>query len=226
VSIDLKPRFQYGDYCWDLVDMLLRDPALLKEIRSCHLWSTPQLLDSQSLQVEAHLVKTHKKSRQLVRDLHALVATNNIGIVTPTQIVRGYGLYRMLSHADHSCDPSCRLEPGPQTNELSLCAKRDLRPGEPVTWSYFRETEFLAADFDTRNEALVNTFRFVCRCERCRSEKPAALAGVRDLLSYYDERILAQARALMQTQDGWERALAESPLAMHRAALARENAGR
>lgn len=218
VSLDIG-AYEFGSYCWDLVDRILSDASLLSRVRKLHLAVTPFLRDPLDEMVESALVARHHKSRQLVRELFFCVGTNNVGVLNDSALVVGYGLYPMLSRADHSCEPSARLTPGPEPKTLALVATRDLCAGEAVTWSYFREAEFLSADFETRNLALVNVFRFACRCARCKRECPPHLQGRASLVPYFDELIRAQARELAQQPGGIEQALAEAPMAVHHAAF-------
>lgn len=218
VSIPLG-RYDYGSYCWDLVDRILGDPQLLRQFRKLHLASTVYLRDAHDEWVESALVAKHHKSRQLVRELFFCVGTNNVGILNAEGLVEGYGLYPVLSRADHSCEPTTRLGPGPTSGTLSLVAVHAMQPGEPVTWSYFREAEFLGADFETRNLGLVNVFRFACRCGRCQRERPTHLKPGVDLLAYFDALIAQQAKALALQPDGVAQAMAESPMTMHQRAL-------
>ncbi len=216
VSIDIQSRYRYGDYCWDLVDRILADGDLYKQVRQGNFWETPQLHSPESHAVESELIRKHGKSRQLVRGLHALVATNNIGILAQQGFVSGYGLYALLSHADHSCEPSCTLEPGDAgSNALRLVAKRPLRAQEPITWSYFREAEFLLADVEERNRGLVDLYRFACRCARCQRERPPHLKGMKDLVAHYDVQLHAEALAMTSTPGGVEQALARAPVHLH-----------
>lgn len=53
-------------------------------------------------------------------------------------------------------------------------AHRDITVSEPITWNYGGNLQFLEADYVTRNYAMVNNMRFVCRCPRCRSARRRA----------------------------------------------------
>lgn len=216
--IPLLPSYVYGDYCWEMVDRCLADSDLLRTIKALKLEATEQLMDEQSFRVEAALVHKYKKSRSLVRELYFVIGTNNIGVLTEDQTVTGYGLYPLLSRSNHSCEPSAVLEPGYDVNELILRAKRDMQRGEEVSWSYFREAEFLSADYMTRNTALVNYFRFACWCSRCKSERPEELAGVKNVLGYFDHELAKLARELARTPGRLTHLLDTTPLEIHRAA--------
>lgn len=219
ISIALLPSYRYGDYCWDMVDMLLADPETLRRVNALKLEATEQLMDPLSLQVERILVDKYKKSRALVRQLYCLIGTNNIGLLSHSATVTGYGLFPLLSRANHSCVPTAELQPGEGAGVLMLRAKHDMKAGAEVTWSYFREAEFLPRSFEERNGALVNTFRFACWCPRCKAEWPAALAGVKDMVAHFDAEIAKEARELAKKPDGLQQAMSSSPLAIHRAAL-------
>ena len=223
VSIPLRERYAYGAYSWDLVDLILSDRDLLLAYNRRRLAVTTFLQDPQDLAIEAALVRKHRKSRQLVRELCFSVGTNNIGILNDQRAVVGYGVFEKLSRADHSCMPNTRLEAADWSQgENQLVASRDIRAGEPVTWSYFREDEFLEADYLSRNAGLVNVFRFTCRCERCKAEKPADmghLSSPRELLAYFDELLKQQAQEMMRTPGGLQTMLEGMPMAMHAAEL-------
>lgn len=214
-------RYNWGTYGWDFVDALLGDRALLQRYDRCKLAATEFLLDQEDLDTLTALMRKHKLSRERVRRLYFDVCTNNIGVLADDQrrVVR-YGLFERMSRSDHSCAPSSRLvSSASDRSAMALVAGRDLKPGEAVTWSYFQEDDFLQADFETRNLALVNTFRFVCRCERCRAERPPELAGKRDLLPYFDAQLRKMAEEMAKTPEGRAEILASTPMEMHRRAL-------
>lgn len=217
----------WGTYTWQFVDALLSDRRMLKQYDHWKLLSTPVLQDPEDLTIESTLMAKHRLSRQRVKSLYFSVCTNNIGLLDDDQMrVRGYGLFEVLSRADHSCAPNARLQAVDVDRQtMALAARRDVKAGEPVTWSYFRETEFLGSDFEARNLGLVNTFRFACRCERCRVERPPGLAHVPDLLGYFDAQIQAHARELAASPRALAEACANSPMEQHRRALREAPAG-
>lgn len=220
VCIPLKARYLLGSYSWDLVHTLLSDAELLRAYARLQLLAEHLLHDHQDLAVENWLVKHHRKSRQMIRNLFFSVGTNNIGVLDAERSIVGYGVYETLSRADHSCAPNTRLEPGNfAPNAAKLVAYRDIAAGEPLTWSYFREDEFLHADYFSRNYGLVNVFRFACRCPRCLDERPAEHRGIKDLRGLIDSFIGQQANDLIATPAGLREILAKSPMELHRAEL-------
>jgi hypothetical protein len=196
------PEFsrQWSSYAWEMVDRLLSNPSLFQQYRRWRLMAHVQLMHPDDLANESAMLQKHHKSRQLVRELYFSVGTNNVAVLNAERSRIGFGLYEYLSRADHSCVPNARLEgTDAGTGELMLVAYRDITPGEPVTWSYFREDEFLGADFEARNYGLVNIFRFACRCPRCVQERPAHLVGNLDLVAYFDKLIAEHAQELVQS---------------------------
>lgn len=189
-------RYREGTYVWDLVDALLSKPDLLLSFNRLKLHRTPQLQAPDDVEAENRLVKRHGRSRQLVRQLFETVATNNIGMpMGPRQIV-AYGLFPTLSRSNHSCDPSCELQAGslPQ-REVLLRAKRDLASGDEVTWSYVQDSAFLAFDLHTRILALYDSYRFICRCQRCLAERTLGESDA-DLANRLDREITEMARQI------------------------------
>lgn len=219
-------RYRFDTYAWDLVDMLLADKERMLEYTRCHLYASRVLMEADDLAIEAHLVKTYRKSRQFVRTLYAGVATNNVGILDEERLVRGHGVYPLLSRSDHSCVPNCELQPANwRAGEVGLAAKQDIRAGEPLTWSYFREAEFLPQDWVTRNYNLVNLFRFACRCARCQAERPPEVpASQAGQVAYLDELLYAEAKKLASSPEGVAHARAQCSVNLHRDRLqARQN---
>lgn len=190
-------QYRWGTYCWDLVDVLLADRNLLKAFDRCDLATTEFLMTPADVATEAALARVHRISNARVRSLFFRVGTNNLAVLDERLQIRGHGLFPKLSRSDHSCIPSAELVPAPDDpGQMALRALRDLSPGEPVTWSYFGDERFFAADYETRNTALVNLFRFVCRCPRCKLEQPPQLARERQLMNYFDRKIAATASVL------------------------------
>ena len=208
-------------YVWDLVDMLLSDKERLLQYNRLHLFASRTLLDAQDQEIEAHLIQKHRKSRQFVRTLYCSVATNNVGILDDECLVRAHGVFPWLSRSNHSCEPNTALTPANwRAGETSLVAKREIRAGEPLTWCYFREAEFLPQDWETRNYNLVNLYRFACRCLRCQAERPAGVpASPEGQVAYLDKLILENAREIAKTPEGVEKLRAESPVNVHRERL-------
>lgn len=211
-------HYEYGTYVWDMVDRLLADKALLHQYVRCQLLATPLFTDEQDKAVEDLLITKHRKSRQFIRNLYYGVGTNNIGILDHDRLVRGYGVYPVLSRSDHSCAPNTALTPANwRAAESSLSASRDIRAGEPLTWSYFREAEFLPQDWVTRNYNLVNLYRFACRCPRCAAERPVDVpSSSAGQVAYIDKLLKVDAKKLASSPEGLEKLLAECPANMHR----------
>lgn len=214
-------RYQLGTYVWDMVDRLMADKEMLRTYVRAELLATPLFTDDQDLAIEDFMVKKYRKSRLFVRNLYWSVGTNNVGILDEKWVVRGHGVYPMLSRVDHSCAPNAKLRPANwREAEVSLVAQRDIRAGEPLTWCYFRETEFIPQDWVTRNYNLVNLYRFACRCPRCQAERPAEVpASPAKQVAYFDVMLKAEAKKLVNSPIGLEQLEAQSPMNMHRKAL-------
>jgi len=183
-------RYAYGTHVWDMVDRILSERALKQEYYGWELKQNPKRggfgrLDAD---VTKALSQKHGVSRDIVQNIYLSVGTNNIGYVGPGGTLQGFGLYKILSRANHACDPNARIAPGdPAAGETVLIALRDIQPSEPITWRYLDvvdEQDFSAADYHARNRALATLCGFACACARCSAEQPAALRNV-DLLSYF-----------------------------------------
>lgn len=213
--------YQLSTYVWDMVDMLLSNKELLLQYTRLHLLASQTLLDADDQLIETHLVKKHRKSRPFVRTLYCSVATNNVGILDDEGLIRGHGIFPWISRSDHSCEPNTALTPANwHVGEISLVAKQEIRSGEPLTWCYFREAEFLPQDWLTRNYNLVNLYRFSCRCRRCQAERPADVpASPAAQVAYIDKLILQDAREAAKTSEGVEKMMSEAPVNVHRERL-------
>jgi hypothetical protein len=214
--------YEFGTYVWDILDKLLSNKVLLAQYTRYQLLGSQLLLDPEDRAMEDFMVQKHRKSRRFVHELYLSIGTNNIGFIDEGYLVRGYGLFPALSRTDHSCDPNAKLTPANwRVGEVGLSAKRDILAGEPLTWSYFREAEFLPLDWATRNYNLVNLYRFACRCPRCETERPnnvpSSQAGQ---LDYFDKLFMEQAREIAKSPDALDRMRAESPMNLHRDLLA------
>lgn len=222
VSIPVLSKYRLGTYVWDLVAAILADADLLRKVTGLKLMATEQLMVPDDYAIEAHLVKQSGRSRALVRCLYFTVATNNIGIIQSARVLQGYGVFPMLSRSDHSCAPSAELQPhNPASGSVALVALRPIAQGMPITWSYFEGKEFLDLDARERNVHLVDLFRFVCRCDRCRKELPLMLPGVRDLLAHFDACLFEMARGIRDDPAALRDLEARSPMQVHRDALRR-----
>lgn len=214
-------HYQLTTYVWDLVDILLSNKEKLNQYTRLKLLASQTLLDDVDQQIEAHLVQKHRKSRQFVRTLYCSVATNNVGILDEEMLVRGHGIFPWLSRSDHSCEPNTALTPANwRAGEASLIAKREIRAGEPLTWCYFQEAEFLPQDWITRNYNLVNLYRFTCRCARCQKERPADVpASPAAQVAYIDKLIIKDALEAAKTAEGAQKMFESSPVNLHRERL-------
>jgi hypothetical protein len=184
---------ELGSYAWDLTHKLLANVGLRNTYYSWQLKSEdvfPSHPDD--TEIERLLAKRYNVQRTLVRKLYVGVVTNNIGFGTSEKAIAGFGIYKTLSRANHSCDPSAAtVAVDPVAGEQSLVAKRPIQSGQEITWSYCGEDNgFLQQDYLIRNLSLVRDMGFVCRCSRCQKELPDDLKGV-DLLRFFKE-FLAQ----------------------------------
>lgn len=186
--------FAHGTHAWELTAAVLASPAHLQQLFAAQLKMTEFLRYPGDLPTERALSSQYKLERAGVRKIFFIVSTNNISYFDAASGVAGWGLYEMLSRANHSCEPNTRLVPGDHEHkEAGLVATRDIEPGEPVTWNYSGSEPFLAADWETRNHGLVNYMRFVCQCPRCIVEAPAQLRNPAEQLRYFDGLIRAEA---------------------------------
>ena len=85
---------------------------------------------------------------------------------------------RGLVYANHSCDPNASRIPMSTMEEYKenltgLCALRNIRVGEEITWSYFPYTaqDTVSEDFKNRQKLINRDFGFICTCERCMKER-------------------------------------------------------
>lgn len=122
-----------------------------------------------------------------VKRLYDIVATNNLVTTTtlsPT-VFQGkrvmierpnhWGLFKLLSRVNHSCDPNCQLIVPPTRGvPLQLKNLRPLKAGEECTISYVASNSFQEIKSTKENAAAITkmlwvNFGIMCRCTLCTS---------------------------------------------------------
>ncbi|KAJ5692201.1 hypothetical protein N7462_001624 [Penicillium macrosclerotiorum] len=79
------------------------------------------------------------------------------------------GVYPTAAICNHSCSPNITHRPDDK-GCMVYTAARDILAGEECCISYFDLAQH--TDLTSRREHLRNSFRFLCKCERCVSEEP------------------------------------------------------
>lgn len=173
VSIAVKD-FELPSAAWNLVNSLLKSPELLSVFYSLKLKVSEFPIDAIDRSLIKELAKTHMIDRVVLKDLYLCVGTNNVAYVNSNFDILGFGLYPVLSRANHSCSPNALFSPGNlEFKEAALVARRDIEPDESITWNYVRGELFLYGDYMARKLKLREDFQFVCRCDRCLAEMNA-----------------------------------------------------
>eukprot|EP01012_Entosiphon_sulcatum_P040985 TRINITY_DN54741_c0_g1_i1.p1 TRINITY_DN54741_c0_g1~~TRINITY_DN54741_c0_g1_i1.p1 ORF type:complete len:292 (+),score=20.41 TRINITY_DN54741_c0_g1_i1:59-934(+) len=101
-------------------------------------------------------------------ELFCRIRTNSLGYPFSTEQTMGWSLHSIsrASGFNHSCDPNCRMTPGPE-GSLVVRTLRDVQPEEELTISYVDLQTPEYNDAEARREHLLDTFRFACCCPRC-----------------------------------------------------------
>lgn len=182
-------------HSWALVDKILASTSLTEAYYSWRLKATKTVYDAGDTKVEKELARKHRRPREMVRTLYYSVATNNIACFNSDEGVESYGLYRMLSRINHSCEPNALVGAlDAKGLEIALIASKPIATGEAITWSYMgTDQKFLIGNYEERNVQLFNQYRFVCRCERCLADMPASLKNHPNLPRYIDDLLREEA---------------------------------
>lgn len=175
---------------WVLVDMLLDcDPdhptrTLFEATRASanddESW--PPLFDDDDVEAAERIRQLHgsdanPESIYTLLSRCVLAAQDTSGRMTE-------GFYPMLARVNHSCDPNCFIPEDRRTTTRRPVARRRIRTGEALTFSYLREVlvltppdthprrvDFLSLELKQRQRILHTHARFRCLCTRCRTEK-------------------------------------------------------
>ncbi|CAG9574264.1 SET_domain_containing_protein_-_putative [Leishmania major strain Friedlin] len=93
-------------------------------------------------------------------------------------VLKGAGLYSLLSCFNHSCVPNAAVSTVDGTHEIVLKTTRPIRAGEPLTITYIPLAAGTASRAE-RQRQLRNYF-FTCHCPRCDTEAAASAAMTGD----------------------------------------------
>jgi hypothetical protein len=187
-------------YAWALVDKILSSTSLMEAYYSWRLKATKTAYDAADTGAEKELARKHRRTREMVRSLYYSVATNNFTCFSAEDGLESYGLYRVLSRVNHSCEPNALVATlDASTQEMVLIATKPIATGEAITWSYLGTSQkFMNGSYEERNLRLFNQYRFVCRCERCLADIPAPLKNYPYLPRYFDALLREEAIRLFR----------------------------
>lgn len=188
-------------HSWALVDKIMSSTLLLEAYYSWRLKATKAVYDAADTRVEKELARKHRLPREMVRTLYYSVATNNITCFNSDEGVESYGLYRVLSRVNHSCEPNAQVGTlDARGHEMALIASKPIATGDAITWSYMgTDQKFLKGSYEERNLQLFNQYRFVCRCERCFADIPTSLKAHPYLPRYFDDLLREEAIRTFRT---------------------------
>ena len=187
-------------HSWALVDKIMRSASLTDAYYSWRLKATKTVYDAADTKVEKELARKHRRPREMIRTLYYNVATNNITCFNSEEGFESYGLYRVLSRVNHSCQPNAQVGTlDAKGQEMALIASRPIPTGEAITWSYMGTNQsFLEGSFEERNVQLFNHYRFVCHCKRCLAGMPGSLKNHPNLARYFDDLLREEATRIFR----------------------------
>jgi hypothetical protein len=186
---------------WDLTDHLLSDRAARAEYLSWNLKRMPlPNWDLNDKGILNQLSDRHRTPKPVIKSIYISVVTNSIAcFVRGTPPIQGYGLFKVLSRANHDCSPNSELVPGDtESGGNSVLALEEIQPGTPITFNYLWGN-VKALSHRTRNMLLVDRYGFVCDCRQCQADCPPDLVNI-DQLAYFKNLIRQHRLASMDIQ--------------------------
>lgn len=161
---------------WLLLEGILSSDAFFARVSAEDLKLTPWPLGAADEDRLAHLARKYKRNPRKLAQLYHRVAANNVRYAGAEVI--GYGIWPLLSRANHSCVPNAEVR-GARDRPLVelLLATRPIAAGEAISWNYLSDPAFLEWDWFARNVRLLQDFQFLCRCPRCTAERPPEIAA-------------------------------------------------
>lgn len=159
---------------WILLEAIVSSEAMSAAVIAAGLKLTKWPLAPEDVATLGHLARKYKRNVKKLTQLYHRVAANNIRYAHDG--VMGYGIWPTLSRSNHSCAPNARLCASSQhpLAEL-LLATQAIAKGTAVCWNYFSDETFLTLSWLERNRRLYRDFQFLCRCERCETERPSGV---------------------------------------------------
>lgn len=174
--VEIEPDDEDGAPMLLLESILATDDTHARVVAE-DLKLTPWTLGVGDRATLAALARKYRRNPDKLAQLYHRVAADNIRYAQAGVI--GYGIWPLVSRANHSCDPNARLGATPkQPLAELLLATRPIARGEAICWNYLGDESFLALDWMARNAQLLEDFQFLCRCPRCEAERPAAVAAL------------------------------------------------
>lgn len=157
---------------WDIVSQILATKSIQDLFKKLDLHVTKFQWDSDDADIVNRLSKQYKIPEYKIQKMYFSVCTNNINFLDSSENNAGYGIFPILSFANHSCNSNSKITSGDVSKkELILTSLRLIEPGESITWSYIDpRSGFTKMDTITRKTLLKTNYNFTCICERCRSE--------------------------------------------------------
>lgn len=174
---------------WLLLEGILSDHAWYVRVDAEDLKLTKWPLGADDESRLERLARTYKRNPKKLAQLYHRVAANNVRYQRDGVI--GFGIWPTISRSNHSCDPNTQIRTGVQQPLAEyLVATRDIAAGSGICWNYLSDPAFLKRDWFARNAILHRDFQFLCRCERCESERPPGVAQLprAELIAYFSRR--------------------------------------
>jgi len=123
------------------------------------------------------IAKKFKKPLKFVLDVARVIMANGFTDTfdIDTKLLRELAIYDKASFADHRCvDYNTEHHVSRKDGRLAFVARRDIHSDEWITVSYTVNVQYLPKN--ARQELMLDTHKFQCRCEDCVNNHPGAVS--------------------------------------------------
>ncbi|CAK4130673.1 unnamed protein product [Aphanomyces euteiches] len=187
----------------------LRNPSAMNAVShlvsnvQSHLPSQREDYRTMSMLVMSVLTAMKSSNLPSIEAIMALFAQFNCNaftLCTLQQVPVGIGMFPDAALLNHSCAPNCILTF--HKRQLQIRTIRDVSPGEELTISYIE----LMSSHTTRQEELLASYFFTCKCSRCLAPEPPDLTATLtsddvDSMELQIDHFLAQADKFEHAHD-------------------------
>lgn len=98
--------------------------------------------------------------------------SNSVGFPFDEQQTLGWTLQEEVCMLNHSCVPNCAITNGPD-GTLQIRTIAPVKAEEELTISYVDLSGPLGGDVKARTRELLERYRFLCQCDRCKTQRSA-----------------------------------------------------